>query len=567
MLPTLKPYLSVLLCINLLCATQPAQAFSWPEWDTKTIIATAIGVGVGIGLLYRLYTYLAKPSERSEQKPAQCVACLAGAPCATHPKLPKNSRRLSLADAVPSVKKHTKPTFSRWYDACKKYQEMPPYEVSETGYIYKYPQNQQPSIVDEITFNEEIDTFMKTMQKELRKPSAWVGTAPTDAFYDLEKHSFKPYAQKLVVPAGSNIAFFGDLHGCVHDVLGSLEELKKDGYLDDNFKVLDKDNYETYIIFLGDYVDRGPYGLEVIYTLLQLKNANPDRVFMVRGNHEDANINIHGGFISELIKKLKLGGSFDVWESKTYKIIEHLYDVLPVVLYLCCPEGEKYNVIQCCHGGMELGYNPKDFLAADSESVKYTMINKLNRTVCCEALSDDLSNAISDYHKKDIAIPTLLDIGFVWNDFIVDCGQKIFEFNYTMVQRASYGKSLTDALLKASSSDKFELRGVFRAHQHRGLMLKYLCDNGGLVQLWRLDLDPVKALPVESVLWDGIVCTFISTRIQPEMGIKHRSYGMLKTAPRFQDWRLIFKKTPVSGVQDSRTDVPDPSLARLGEAR
>ncbi|GET92343.1 serine/threonine protein phosphatase-like protein [Leishmania tarentolae] len=57
-------------------------------------------------------------------------------------------------------------------------------------------------------------------------------------------------------------------------------------------------------VFLGDYVDRGPRGLEVIVLLLALKVEYPQHVFLLRGNHEEARTNRLYGFFDECRTKL-----------------------------------------------------------------------------------------------------------------------------------------------------------------------------------------------------------------------------------------------------------------------
>lgn len=81
----------------------------------------------------------------------------------------------------------------------------------------------------------------------------------------------------------SKIAVIGDIHGDDQRLLISLKRLQTRGFLDENYRCIPG----HYILFLGDYIDRGKNNLKVLELLITLKLENKDQVQLLRGNHED----------------------------------------------------------------------------------------------------------------------------------------------------------------------------------------------------------------------------------------------------------------------------------------
>ena len=77
---------------------------------------------------------------------------------------------------------------------------------------------------------------------------------------------------------------FGDLHGQFHDLLLFFKQF---GCPDHRQGDIDLCEY----VFIGDFVDRGAYSCEVMVLLLALKVRYPKRIWLLRGNHEDREVN------------------------------------------------------------------------------------------------------------------------------------------------------------------------------------------------------------------------------------------------------------------------------------
>lgn len=81
----------------------------------------------------------------------------------------------------------------------------------------------------------------------------------------------------------------GDIHGQYFDLVHLIEKSGDPSVL----------NY----VFLGDYVDRGIYSVEVIALLFAMKAACPNAIFLLRGNHESRSMTEYFTFREEVLEK------------------------------------------------------------------------------------------------------------------------------------------------------------------------------------------------------------------------------------------------------------------------
>ena len=426
-------------------------SFFLNDTDSPGIKAAKYGIGglTAVGALILLYKYFFKSASNKAD------TCIGFAPA---PYLAEGPLALStLQNACSLFPEHTK-TYSQ-------------------------------SAVHAGEFKRVIEAYLAHMEKQLNLNSEWLN------FDQKLKQEFTPYVQKLVVPNDSEIAMWGDLHGSVHSLMRTLIKLRNKGYIDDNFKII-KDNF--YMFFLGDYVDRGRYGVEVIYILLRLKLANPDRVFLVRGNHEDAQINDMFGFARELNSK---------GLSHLKNLIFKIYETMPLALFL--GKASCTDFIQCCHGGIEPGFNPDPLLNANG-NLTYEWITELKSKDWLEQLPTPLKTSF-DLHASQLpnqanfipqtpTIPT--SIGFMWNEFIVEKNKAQPTLMDWHPQRGwLFGQSMTHAYNQqawlAKSPNK--ICRIIRAHQHRGEMLDLLIDQKGVVSLWNGAVYTLLSAPASNI--------------------------------------------------------------------
>lgn len=183
----------------------------------------------------------------------------------------------------------------------------------------------------------------------------------------------EPRVLELVSPA----YVFGDIHGNVEDLAFFQNNLWKMGMATSAGRFL----------FLGDYVDRGCDGLEVCAYLFAQKISLPDKIFMLRGNHETRAVN---GDICWYQKRSFLHQCRERFGSElgtqVYEQVNMVFDRLPLCAVI---DGDIF----CVHGGIPRPVEGYDDVLQAVESVPSVFDPDeaaIDEPVLCQVVSDCL---------------------------------------------------------------------------------------------------------------------------------------------------------------------------------
>ncbi|KAH9044467.1 Metallo-dependent phosphatase-like protein [Lactarius pseudohatsudake] len=129
-------------------------------------------------------------------------------------------------------------------------------------------------------------------------------------------------SQPTLIELSPPVKIVGDVHGQYSDLIRLFEMC---GFPP-------AANY----LFLGDYVDRGKQSLETFLLLLCYKIKYPENFFLLRGNHECANVTRVYGFYDECKRRCNI---------KTWKTFVDVFNCLPIAAIVA-------SKIFCVHGGL-----------------------------------------------------------------------------------------------------------------------------------------------------------------------------------------------------------------------
>jgi serine/threonine-protein phosphatase PP1 catalytic subunit len=157
-------------------------------------------------------------------------------------------------------------------------------------------------------------------------------------------------SQPALLELDAPVKIVGDIHGQYPDLIRLFE--------------MSGSPPNANFLFLGDYVDRGKQSLETILLLLCYKLKYPENFFLLRGNHECANVTRVYGFYDECKRRCNI---------KTWKTFIDTFNTLPIAAIVA----EK---IFCVHGGLSPSLSHMDDIrniARPTDVPDYGLLNDL----------------------------------------------------------------------------------------------------------------------------------------------------------------------------------------------
>eukprot|EP01127_Copromyxa_protea_P018304 TRINITY_DN5727_c0_g1_i1.p1 TRINITY_DN5727_c0_g1~~TRINITY_DN5727_c0_g1_i1.p1 ORF type:complete len:484 (-),score=125.10 TRINITY_DN5727_c0_g1_i1:47-1498(-) len=155
-------------------------------------------------------------------------------------------------------------------------------------------------------------------QKLLHKKYAFQIIIAAKRFFDQQ-----PTLIDIELPPNGHISVCGDTHGQFFDLMNL-------------FEINGLPSETNMYLFNGDFVDRGSWSTEVLFTVLAFKLLYPKHFFISRGNHETTAMNKIYGFEGEIKAK---------YSQSHCDLCRELFCLLP----LCHLIGGK---VFCVHGGL-----------------------------------------------------------------------------------------------------------------------------------------------------------------------------------------------------------------------
>lgn len=445
------------------------------------------------------------------------------------------------------------------------------------------------SAIGPIKENQELRTTLETFiqtQHEALNGGNWSGegyspdmTQAQTEFLQMREqnglsdHLMLPFIEKILVPKGSKILFFGDLHGDYKTVEETLEYFTKKGYLtkdahNKTYRINHEQYPNFYIIFLGDYTDRGYHPQKTLLTIFKLKIHNQDNVYLVRGNHEDLQVNTKSSHQKTgIVHALKKSN-----QTNLLARLDLAYQYLPMAIYLGHVVDGQAQYLQLNHGGVELAFNPASYLKNDHSSHQYIQLPPPDLTTNIDWLINTKNFSATEEAVTLVKDPAkwTTDNGYMWGDFLTNEDERFFEF-FSLSRRGSnfafdLSKNPTEAWLEKISTDDAKVCGVFRAHQQDDPVIAHQIAQHGVAKLWQSnELEPTlqgmsqkmgetKVVTFDVAPLNSYYLKKVEGSLLPNFNLT-ANMGLLEIEGTYSNWGLSVYRMKAWGLDEDEDDL------------
>ena len=233
-----------------------------------------------------------------------------------------------------------------------------------------------------------VDNILGKLLKAIgNKPGISLNLKEEEITYLIEKSLNLIKKENILIELKPPIKICGDIFGQFYDLLRIFGHVGYPG----------KNKY----LFLGNYVDYGKQSIETICLLLSYKIKFPDKLFLLRGNHESSKENILYGFYDECKRRYNV----NIWKKFT-----NLFNYFPIAAII------EENIF-CIHGGLcpELK-DPKDILKIS----RPTEIP--DEGFLCDLLWSDPDKDVLEFDKncKDDILGNKINKGVIFGEKVVE---------------------------------------------------------------------------------------------------------------------------------------------------
>ncbi len=268
-----------------------------------------------------------------------------------------------------------------------------------------------------------LDKFAQEISSENQKPSACASlakdlVATADQIFTHFNIMFPIYVpntdhyeghiEKAALPIGAVATIRADIHGDWDLLKTYLDYLQKEGVLDENYQCCEN----KHIVILGDFTGRYPYDLHISCILARMKIEQPDKIHILKGNHEEPR-----QLAMEFQPSLSRYRHHQLSELEArHQRISDFASRLPIGLFLYTEnDNQSRDYVACVHASLDPTVNLRPLLDGEKDILVVPKLTPANL----------------QHYQATVSLPTELDecIQALWNSIRSFPGQ-FFLSNY-----------------------------------------------------------------------------------------------------------------------------------------